>query len=124
MTRLHQNTPPATSTLDLRGRHYDRFFARRDSVAPGWFVFGRNPEYGDALVMPCAWPDAPPVTYKKRNGKVRLGWRTKGEAQFWADHMNAGTLAEAIASLTGTDLARATLVPADFAHAGRVLRAM
>ena len=79
------------------GSKFYGFYVGRDSVAPGWVIFGRNAEkYGrntktgrGNYVMLCGyvregkWP--------KRNGKVRIGWRTKREAQaaldaYLADH--------------------------------------
>ena len=76
---------------DYRGREYDRFHARPDyGLAPGWFVFGRNPEYGDNLVMLRARPDVKARQHPHFNGKVRRGWHTKREAQAIADAMNAG----------------------------------
>lgn len=66
---------------DYRGRVYDRFHVRRDcSIYPGWFIFGRNPEYGDRLIKLCARPNRPARRYPKRNGLVYVGWRRKRDA--------------------------------------------
>lgn len=69
------------STQDYRGRTFDRFEVRRDpGHAPGWFIFGRNPQYGDRLVMLVARPDVAPRRTQGYNGAVRRGWHTKRAA--------------------------------------------
>lgn len=78
----------AIETTDYKGRRFDRFEVRRDNIAPGWFVFGRNPEYGDTLIKMVAWIDEPKKRYRGRNCKTVRGWRTKREAQSIADKMN------------------------------------
>lgn len=76
--------------IDYRGRVYDRFHARRSpDTGPGWYVYGRNVDYGDTLVMLCAWPDVPERKHKHYNGKVLRGWNTKREAEAVASRMNA-----------------------------------
>lgn len=77
--------------VDYRGRVYDRFYAARDSHhGPGWFVWGRNPEYGDRLCKVVARPNVAPRRYKHWNGRVRRGWATKAEAYSVAARLNAG----------------------------------
>lgn len=69
------------------GSKFYGFYVAKDAVCPGWLIYGRNAEkYGrnrdtgrGNYVMLCGyvregkWP--------KRNGKVRIGWRTRKEAQ-------------------------------------------
>lgn len=75
--------------VDYKGRTYNRFHVRRDEgKAPGWFVWGRNPEYGDNLIHLCARPDVKLRAHPHYNYKVRRGWPTKKEAQAIADRMN------------------------------------
>ena len=78
-------------TTDYKGRVFDRFEARQAvGYAPGWLVYGRNPEYGDRLIKVCARPNVKPRKFKLWNGLVRRGWKTKREAQAVAEAMNAG----------------------------------
>ena len=78
------------TTSDYLNRQYDRFYVGRDSIQPGWFVFGMNPGYGDRLRMICAYPDKPARKFRYRNCKLHAGWRTKGEALDIASRMNQG----------------------------------
>lgn len=76
--------------VDSQGRVYDRFYPRRSiENGPGWFVFGRNPGYGDTLIRLCAQPDVKPRRTKYYNGKVQRGYVTRREAQQVADKLNA-----------------------------------
>jgi len=75
---------------DSYGRVYNRFYARQDSTTgPGWYVFGRNPEYGDSLIRLCARPDVKARRYRYHNGPARRGWATKRQAKAVADSLNA-----------------------------------
>lgn len=76
--------------VDYQGRKFDRFYASRSDLGPGWFVYGRNPGYGDRLISLCAWPDRPPRRHLHWNGKVRHGWRLRRDAQAIADRLNTG----------------------------------
>jgi hypothetical protein len=77
-------------TVDYKDRKYDRFYVARDpGFGPGWYVFGRNPEYGDHLVMNCARPDVKPRSHPHYNQRVQRGWLYKRDAQAIADQMNA-----------------------------------
>lgn len=95
----------------FRGGHFSRFYAARSKHnGPGWYVYGRNPAYGDRYVMLCARPDIAPQRHRGYNVKVRAGWRTKAEAQAIADRMNqmdrdAGMLdfLESLGPLHGTE---------------------
>lgn len=64
------------------------FVAEHFGIDPGWFVFGRNPEYGGRLVQVVARPDVPERAYLYWNGKRRRGWWLKREAQAVADQLN------------------------------------
>jgi hypothetical protein len=76
-------------TVDYAGRVFDRFHARRDSsTGTGWYVFGRNPGYGDNLIKLCARPDVPCRRHPHYNNPVQRGFRTRAEAQIVADAMN------------------------------------
>lgn len=45
---------------DYKGRTYTDFYPAEDTTGPGWFVLGKNPEYGGRLRKVCAWPDVKP----------------------------------------------------------------
>jgi hypothetical protein len=76
-------------TVDYRGRVFDRFYpARSPSDGPGWYVYGRNPEYGDNLVMLCARPDVKHRRHPHYNVQIRRGFHTRREAQQVADQLN------------------------------------
>jgi hypothetical protein len=57
------------------------YVAQWHGIAPGWFVFGRNEEYGGRLVKMVARPDVPPRKYKHWNGQLSRGWWKKCDAQ-------------------------------------------
>ena len=88
--------PPAVASLDweysrrdYRGRLYSDFYPRRaPSSGPGWFVFGRSPEYGNTLIRLCARPAVEPRAHPHYNVMVRRGWRTRRAAQAAADLLN------------------------------------
>jgi hypothetical protein len=75
---------------DYKGRIFGPpfFVAQWPGIAPGWFVFGRNEEYGCRLIKMVARPDVPPRQYKKWNGKLSRGWWKKCDAQEIADRLN------------------------------------
>lgn len=74
---------------DYKGRMFAEFYVSRSAQdGPGWYVFGRNPEYGGHLVMLCGRPAVAPRKHPKYNGPVRRGWSTRAKAQYWADQMN------------------------------------
>lgn len=77
------------TTTNFRGGMFDRFFVRRDQgFGPGWYVFGRNPAYGDSYVKRCAQPDVKPRRHRHYNCRVMPGWERKRDAQRWADILN------------------------------------
>lgn len=77
---------------DHKGRTYDRFYANIAPFAgPGWYVWGRNPEYGDNLIRLCGRPDVAPRRHPHYNGPVRRGWHTKREAAAIATKLNNQT---------------------------------
>lgn len=88
--------PPAIASLgfefsrsDYRGRSYADFYPRRSPASgPGWYVFGRSPEYGNTLIRLCARPAAKPRAHPRYNVMVRRGWRTRRAAQAAADLLN------------------------------------
>lgn len=75
---------------DYRGRMFSGpfFVAPHRGVDPGWFVFGRNEEYGGRLIKVVARPDVKERTYKFWNGPRQRGWWLKCEAQAVADMLN------------------------------------
>ena len=74
---------------DSRGRIFANFYPRRDPASgPGWYVFGRNPEYAGALIMLCARPDVKPRKHPHYNCLVRRGYHTKAEAAHVAAQLN------------------------------------
>ncbi len=75
---------------DYGGRMFSGpFYVSEDyGVNPGWFVFGRNPEYNGRLRKVVAYLDVPLRTYKHWNGPRQHGWRLKREAQVVADMLN------------------------------------
>ena len=99
MARLHNAVlAKIDAGPDYKGRTYDRFFAGRDTPRPGWFVigWGRDKVHREIAVSKvCAWPDAPPAKYWRRNGEMRLGWRTKAEAAHYAQMLNENADASA-----------------------------
>ena len=77
------------NTVNYRGDMFDRFYARKDPhSAPGWFVFGRNPGYGDHYIMLCARPAVKARKHPHYNVAVRRGWSTKREAESIAAELN------------------------------------
>ena len=79
-------------TTDYKGRKFAEFYpARSSSDGPGWYVFGRNPEYDGRLICLCGRPAVAPRKHPHYNGPVRRGWFTKREAQYWADVLNRRT---------------------------------
>lgn len=69
------------SDVDGLGRRFSNFFVSKDPVkGPGWFILGRNEEYGGRLVRNCGFPHRKPRKHVHYNGKVQMGWRTKKEA--------------------------------------------
>lgn len=76
-------------TVDYKGRVYDRFYAAKDDLAPGWFVWGMNPEYGDRLRSKVARPDKPARMFPYRNVRMFAGFKTKRDAQVVADALNS-----------------------------------
>jgi hypothetical protein len=75
---------------DYKGRTYGPPFyvAQWHGIAPGWFVFGRNEEYGGRCIKMVARPDVPPRKYKHWNGQLSRGWWKKCDAQEIADRLN------------------------------------
>lgn len=83
------NVGMESQITDYKGRSYSRFYPAKDAkTGPGWYVFGRNPEYGDTLIMLCGRPAVAPRHHPHYNGKIRRGWPTKALAQYWADVLN------------------------------------
>lgn len=75
--------------VDYAGRVFDRFYPRKDSsTGPGWYVFGRNPDYG-TLIKLCARPNVKPRWQANYSGPVREGWHTKREAEAIAKQLNS-----------------------------------
>lgn len=77
------------SPIDYAGRMFNRFWAQRDQMGPGWFIMGRNAEYGDKLIKTCAHPAKPRRKNPLYNVSVYSGWTTKREAQAVADYLNS-----------------------------------
>ena len=76
-------------TTDYKSRTYDRFFVGTHAAyGPGYYVFGRNQDYGDSLITVCAQPDVAFRRHSHYNCRVRRGWKTKREAQSIADKLN------------------------------------
>jgi len=76
-------------TVGFRGGWFNRFYPRTDpGTGPGWYVFGRNPAYGDSYVMLCGRPPVKARRHPHYNCQVRRGWKTRREAQLAADIMN------------------------------------
>ncbi len=75
---------------DYKGRVFTGPFyvSRQDGYAPGWFVLGRNDEYGGRLRKVVSRPNVPFRTYKFWNGPRQRGWWLKREAQAVADMLN------------------------------------
>lgn len=75
---------------DYMGRMYTGPFyvSRQDGYAPGWFVLGRNDEYGGRLRKVVARPNVPYRSYKYWSGHRKRGWWLKREAQAVADMLN------------------------------------
>ncbi len=67
------------------------FFVDRDSIDPGWFVWGRwgGVGRGVGVVKRVAWPAGPMRKWPKITRLVQLGFRTKAEAQLVADQLAA-----------------------------------
>lgn len=68
------------------GTLFTDFHVRRDHAGPGWFIFGRDKaKYGvnakgeGNYVMLCGYRRE--GTARNYNGRVRIGWKTKREAQ-------------------------------------------
>jgi len=78
------------SCRDYRNRVFSGFYlARAPTRGPGWYIWGRNPEYGGRLVRLCGWPDVRPRKHPHYNIRVRRGWLRRSEAQQVLDHVLA-----------------------------------
>jgi len=75
-------------TRDYRGRTFSDFYVGRETIGKGWYVYGRNSEYGGTLVALVAYPDAPPRKLPKISRLVHVGFSSKAEAQAVADTLN------------------------------------
>lgn len=73
---------------DYAGRYYDRFYAERDHSGPGWYIFGRNPQYGGRLIRLIARPNVKPRVHPHYNIKIRRGFRTRREAEMVVEFLN------------------------------------
>lgn len=68
--------------VDYKGRAFGDFHVRQSSSdGPGWFIFGRNDQYGGQLVKLVGRPDVPLRKHRSYNVKTRAGWRTKRDAE-------------------------------------------
>ena len=67
------------------------FFVDRDSIDPGWFVWGRwgGVGRGVGVVKRVAWPAGPMRKWPKITRLVQPGFRTKADAQLVADQLAA-----------------------------------
>ncbi len=86
--------PMNFSNQGYDGSLFGDFHVRRESAAgPGWFIYGRNrhkygvnPDGTGHYVMLCGYRREGAARHY--NGKVRIGWRTKKEAQaVLSDHL-------------------------------------
>lgn len=69
------------SRVDYRGRVYDNYHVRRDpTLGPGWYIFGRSPDYQGILTL-VARPDVKPRKHPHYSGQVRRGWLRKKDAE-------------------------------------------
>lgn len=70
------------STVDYRDRHYANYYIERSpATGPGWYIFGRNPEwYGGRLVRLCGRPAVKARRHPHYNCRVRRGWLRKKDA--------------------------------------------
>ncbi len=67
------------------------FFVDRESIDPGWFVWGRwgGVGRGVGVVKRVAWPAGPMRKWPKITRLVQPGFRTKADAQLVADQLAA-----------------------------------
>lgn len=80
------------TTVDHRGRWYDRYEATRNRRGPGWVVdgFGNGAEsYSASIRMQVARPAGRARWHPHWNCAVHSGWKTRREAQAVADRLNA-----------------------------------
>lgn len=62
--------------VDSRGRKFHNFHVRKDAARKGWFIFGRNEQYGGTLVKMVAWPQR-----KLKQYQFPKGFDTKNLAE-------------------------------------------
>jgi len=85
---------PNFSREGYDGTLFADYFVARDAAGPGWFIHGRDKtKYGvhhdgpnkgkGCYVLLCGYVRE--GTARNYNGRVRIGWRTKREAQAWID---------------------------------------
>lgn len=79
----------AVGLPDYRGRIYGQFEARQTYIGTGWEVIGRALNVSASVVAHAARPNRPYRHTPRFNGAVRMGWRTKREAQRVADYLNS-----------------------------------
>lgn len=70
-------------------RFTSEFYVDRDTIAPGWFVYGVFGSSSARVVKKVAWPDSIPVKVPKVSRLVVPGFRTRAEAQLVADQLAA-----------------------------------
>jgi hypothetical protein len=88
-------------SVDYKGRVFDRFYVSKDPLhGPGWYVFGRNPDYNDRLVALVAQPAIKPRGHPNYNIRVQRGWSTRREALAYANWFNANTSPTTIIGMT------------------------
>jgi hypothetical protein len=69
------------STIDYRDRVFSNFYiGQSPGTGPGWYIFGRNPEYGGRLVRLCGRPSVKARRHPHYNCQVRRGWLKKRDA--------------------------------------------
>lgn len=84
--------PALFRNVDYKGRIFDRFYVCKNAChGPGWYVFGRNPEYNDCLVTLVAQPVTKLRRHPHYNIRVQRGWHTRREALAYAHWLNTNT---------------------------------
>ena len=75
--------------IDHKGRVYHDFFPeRKPEKGPGWYVYGRNPDYYNGIIKVCCWPLVKPRAHPHYNGRIERGWHRKRDAKAIAAFLN------------------------------------
>lgn len=65
---------------DTSGLRFDNFMVKESVTNPGWFIYGRHPEYGLSYIMICGRPNLPRSSVRSARS-IFVGWESEQEAR-------------------------------------------